>query len=39
MSEETKWQNRLYFGDNLPIMREYLLDESVDLICLDFDTG
>ena len=35
MSEETEWKNKLYFGDNLPIMREYLLDESVDLIYLD----
>ena len=35
MSEETQWKNKLYFGDNLPIMREYLQDESVDLIYLD----
>ncbi|MGA2505240.1 MAG: site-specific DNA-methyltransferase [Anaerolineales bacterium] len=28
-------QNTLYYGDNLPIMREYLSDESVDLIYLD----
>ena len=27
--------NRLYYGDNLPVMREYLADESVDLVYLD----
>lgn len=26
---------RLYYGDNLPVMQKYLLDESVDLIYLD----
>ena len=31
----TDWQNKLYFGDNLPIMREHIPDESVDLIYLD----
>lgn len=36
MSKESKgWKNRLYFGDNLPIMREYLPDESIDLVYLD----
>ncbi len=30
-----EWKNKLYFGDNLDIMREYLDDESVDLIYLD----
>ena len=29
------WKNRLYFGDNLDIMRAHLADESVDLIYLD----
>ncbi|AEB09668.1 DNA methyltransferase [Desulfobacca acetoxidans] len=29
------WQNQLYFGDNLNILREYLPSESVDLIYLD----
>lgn len=29
------WRNRLYFGDNLDILREHLADESVDLIYLD----
>ena len=28
-------QNALFYGDNLPILREYLSDESVDLIYLD----
>ena len=27
--------NRLYYGDNLDILREYIADESVDLIYLD----
>ncbi len=27
--------NRLYFGDNLQVLREHLADESVDLIYLD----
>src|SRR5689334_472463 len=27
--------NKLYFGDNLPILREHIADESVDLIYLD----
>ena len=29
------WRNRLYFGDNLDIMREHIPDGSVDLIYLD----
>ena len=29
------WKNKLYFGDNLDILREYVPDESVDLIYLD----
>ena len=28
-------KNRLYYGDNLHILREYIADESVDLIYLD----
>ena len=27
--------NRLFFGDNLDILREYVPDESVDLVYLD----
>ena len=30
-----EWKNALYFGDNLDILREYIPDESVDLIYLD----
>lgn len=30
-----EWKNKLYFGDNLTIMREHIQDESVDLIYLD----
>jgi len=29
------WKNRLYFGDNLDILRRELPDDSVDLIYLD----
>ena len=29
------WKNKLYFGDNLDILREHVADESVDLIYLD----
>ena len=29
------WKNKLYFGDNLDILREQVPDESVDLIYLD----
>ena len=28
-------QNTLFYGDNLPIMREYIPDESIDLVYLD----
>jgi DNA modification methylase len=27
--------NTLFYGDNLPILREYIEDESVDLVYLD----
>jgi adenine specific DNA methylase Mod len=30
-----EWKNKLYFGDNLKILREHVADESVDLIYLD----
>ncbi len=29
------WTNQLYFGDNLPVLRERIAAESVDLIYLD----
>ena len=29
------WKNKLYFGDNLGILREHVPDESVDLVYLD----
>jgi len=29
------WKNKLFFGDNLPILREHMGDESVDLVYLD----
>jgi site-specific DNA-methyltransferase (adenine-specific) len=29
------WKNQLYFGDNLDILRQHILPESVDLIYLD----
>jgi site-specific DNA-methyltransferase (adenine-specific) len=30
-----EWKNKLYFGDNLTILREYIPDRSIDLIYLD----
>ncbi|MBI4559885.1 MAG: restriction endonuclease [Candidatus Hydrogenedentes bacterium] len=32
---ENGWKNKLYYGDNLFVMREYIADELVDLIYLD----
>ena len=29
------WKNKLYFGDNLKILRDYVATENVDLIYLD----
>ena len=28
----TDWRNKLYFGDNLDVLRKHVADESVDLI-------
>ncbi len=33
--DKGEWKNKLYFGDNLDIMRENVPSESVDLIYLD----
>ena len=33
--EKDGWKNKLYFGDNLTILREHVPSESVDLIYLD----
>ncbi|MCX7599261.1 MAG: DNA methyltransferase [Armatimonadetes bacterium] len=30
-----EWKNKLFFGDNLEVLRRYIADESVDLIYLD----
>jgi len=35
MTTGSETPNRLYFGDNLDILRQYVADESVDLIYLD----
>ena len=35
MSPQPITQNTLFYGDNLTILREYIPDESVDLIYLD----
>lgn len=35
MTDMAEWRNQLYFGDNLDILREYVPDESVDLVYLD----
>jgi len=31
----SEWKNTLYYGENLAVMREYIPNESVDLIYLD----
>jgi site-specific DNA-methyltransferase (adenine-specific) len=35
MSPQPITQNTLYYGDNLKVLREYIPNESVDLIYLD----
>lgn len=35
MSPKPITANTLFYGDNLPILRDYIADESVDLVCLD----
>jgi site-specific DNA-methyltransferase (adenine-specific) len=35
MSPKPITQNTLFYGDNLPILREHISDESIDLIYLD----
>lgn len=35
MADIPGWKNKLYFGDNLGILREHVQEESVDLIYLD----
>ena len=35
MSASEAWTNKLYFGDNLVILREHVAEESVDLVYLD----
>ena len=34
-SAEIDGKNKLYFGDNLKILRDYVADASVDLVYLD----
>ena len=35
MSPKPITENTLFYGDNLPILRDYIVDESIDLIYLD----
>jgi DNA modification methylase len=35
MAPKAITQNTLFYGDNLEILREYIPDESVDLVYLD----
>ena len=35
MSPKPITANTLFYGDNLPILRDYIADESVDLVYLD----
>jgi len=32
VADKPNWTNQLYFGDNLNILRDYIDDESVDLV-------
>ena len=32
---DTAWKTKLYFGDNLDILRGYVASDSVDLVYLD----
>lgn len=32
---DTPWRNKLYYGDNLDLLREHIASESIDLIYLD----
>ena len=34
-AKSSGWLNKLYYGDNLEVLREHLADESVDLVYLD----
>ena len=34
-AEQSEWKNKLFFGDNLEILRTHISDDSVDLIYLD----
>jgi hypothetical protein len=34
-SPQMDWKNKLYFGDNLGILREHVADARIDLIRLD----
>lgn len=33
--QDMPWKNKLFFGDNLDVLRQYVQDETVDLIYLD----
>lgn len=35
MTDQLNWRNKLFYGDNLDIMRHHIPDDSVDLIYLD----
>ena len=36
--ERQKWVNRLYYGDNLDVLRRYVKDETIDLRAEVHDT-
>lgn len=39
--DDSKWINKLFFGDNLDVLKQHFADESVDLVYLDppFQSG
>ena len=35
MTSPSAWKNKLFFGDNLDVLRKHIPDESIDLVYLD----
>lgn len=35
MAPQLITENTLFYGDNLDILRQYIADNSIDLVCVD----
>jgi len=35
IKESKEWRNKLYYGDNIDVLRKYIKDESIDLCYID----